>query len=199
MESPKSPDRLHAWRCACWAALGALVIGVTLPTVLVWWNCGGLPLRRMQKDPPTQTGNVQTWIEVSEDLAILELIATFFCGPGAVILSLVVFALTRRVTRNESSTLQTVILYGMGVGAGLAFSNVPGYFAGEFMHGETSTVGLKLGLLFLVAGASSGAWIAWQAYRAEHAEARFWPRFSLRTLTLAVIAWGALLGVFAPK
>lgn len=98
----------------------------------------------------------------------------------------------------SDSTRRAAIHFGMWAGALLAFANLPGYFVAGILK-QQPWWGLKMALLFAVAGASSGMWIAWQAYRAVHPEKRFWPQYSLATLLIVVIAWGALMGVFAPQ
>jgi len=60
-------------------------------------------------------------------------------------------------------------------------------------------IALRIALLFVVTGATCGAWIAWQAYRERHPERGFFPRFSLRTLIVGAFSWGLLLAVYMPQ
>jgi hypothetical protein len=80
----------------------------------------------------------------------------------------------------------------MVLGVACAFLNLPGYAAGMY-------VGLpRLLALFVVAGATCGLWIAWQAYRNIHPEAGCFPQYRLSTLLMLVIAWGVVLALFTP-
>ena len=182
-------------QCWLWALIGAVVIGVTLPTILVCWNCGQRgPLNGLSEVPWLN----RPWQDVAADWVGLQVVATIFCGPGAVILGLLLYSSCKKRCVSESKTLRETIVYGMWVGGLAAFLNFPGYFSGGLIRGNGRVLFL-VPLLFAVAGASCGAWIGWQAWRALHPEERFWPRFSLGTLMIAVFAWGLLLAVFAPK
>ncbi|HYF50669.1 MAG TPA: hypothetical protein VEJ63_14750, partial [Planctomycetota bacterium] len=125
-----------------------------------------------------------------DECAGLEIIATIFCGPGALIIGFLLYTFLKGF---EASVVRERILCSMWVGALLAFFNFPGYLALAFVDLS------RVVALFLVAGASSGAWLAWQAYRSQNPGAPIFPRFSLGTLMLIVLAWGALLLIFAPQ
>lgn len=179
-----------------WAMLGILVVGITVPCVLTWLhNHGGLfPLFPDSDSIPIS----HSWS--ATDLLLLEVIALIGCGPGALILTLLLFHLLRRSGQLENETERGVMLQGAMLGALLAFFNFPGYLSSEFYKGGDSGVMLlRIGLLFAVTGATCGAWTAWQVYRAKHPERGLFPRFSLFTLVCAAMAWGVLLIVFMPS
>lgn len=175
--------------------LGVLIVGITVPCVLTWLhNHGGLlPLFPDSDSTPI----AHSWSAF--DLLILEIIALIGCGPGALILTLLLFHLIRRSRQLENASERGIMLQGAVLGAVLAFLNFPGYLSSEFYKdgGGSATV-FRIGVLFAVTGATCGAWTAWQVYRATHPERGFFPRFSLSTLICAALAWGVLLIVFMP-
>jgi hypothetical protein len=188
-----------------WAGLGAVALGVTLPTLLVCWNCGRLGVTRFTDDygVPYEP----TCSQILDRCVGLEVIATVACGPGALILTAFLYANLKRGAGEAETRLREVVERGMFLGACLAFLNLPAYGCVALLP-ETSRLlpetsrfllGLKVMALFAVAGASAGAWIGWQAWRATHTKEPFWPRYSLLTLIVVVVAWGALMGLFAPK
>ncbi|HEY3323171.1 MAG TPA: hypothetical protein VGP72_22145 [Planctomycetota bacterium] len=177
-----------------WACAGAVVIGVTLPTVLTCWNCGE---RGIFGDHEAAALSA---MQLAEDWFGLQVAATLFCGPGAVILALLLFFPCRRLAKKAGATLRNVAWCGVLVGTVMGFLNLPGWAVGFILPASgRHPVEIRVLLLFLISGASCGAWIAWQAWRAEHPGERFFPRYSLMTLILFVFAWGLLLAIFAPK
>jgi hypothetical protein len=96
--------------------------------------------------------------------------------------------------KNHYATIETQPNFRRAavIGAAIAFLNFPGYLAVAIVHPP------RVALLFLVAGATCGLWVGWHAWRATHLDAPRWPRFSLKTLWLLAMAWGALLVIFAP-
>lgn len=192
--------RLRSWGCWAWALVGSIVIGVTLPTLLVCMNCGrrgvfpGLP-GDGSEGPPVPP----SWEKLIIDWTGLQAAALMFCGPGAAILAWWLFLAAEKASHpDEGASAQKIIKREMIFGAIAAFVNLPGLGAGLILPYDR-LVWVRLPLLFIVAGASSGAWIGWQAWRSAHPEERLIPRFSLGTLLLVLVAWGALLAVFAPK
>jgi hypothetical protein len=177
------------WLMSC---VGAIVIGVTLPVLLVCWNCWRTgPLLPMDDDFASAGG--PPLIVVLDRSAGLLFIATFCCGPGAVLLAVILHNVLSAMKGGEP---HEIMRKGALLGAVLAFLNVPGFMAGALLHGDY--VGFRLACLFLVSGATCGAWIAWQAYRSNNAAPLF-PRYSLRTLLVIVFLWGLLLAIFAPQ
>jgi hypothetical protein len=177
-----------------WAFVGVLAVGVTVPCVLTWLhNYGGL-------FPPSHAADSvspRLWNVV--DLLLLEGIALIGCGPGAVLLTLVLFHLMRKSRYLERATERDAMVLGAGAGAVMAFLNFPGYLSGVFYNDIDSDVTLvRIAILFAITGATCGAWTAWQAYRARHPERKLFPRFSLGTLICWALAWGVLLTVFMP-
>ena len=182
-------------QCWLWALIGAVVIGVTLPTLLVCWNCGERGPLDFDPVPAVPGGGVD-WLHLVENWVGLQVVATIFCGPGAIILGWVLYTFCKKRCLDESKTLRDIVVFGMWFGGIAAFLNFPGLLSANLLRKNSIVL---VPLLFAVAGASCGAWVAWQAWRATHSQERFWPRFSLATLMIAVFAWGILLAVFAPK
>ncbi|MCY3018237.1 MAG: hypothetical protein NTW87_04290 [Planctomycetota bacterium] len=183
------------WLGAC---AGAVVIGVTLPTLLVCFHAGRQGVFWALTHGPQDPVEPPPWSDVAGGWVALQAIATVACGPGAVVLALLLYRFCKGVALWPTAPpLQHVVRYGMALGAVMAFLNFPGYLVGLVLDGQRYPTA-KVALLFVVAGASAGMWIAWQAYRAAHPKERFWPRYSLATLLLVVFAWGLLLMVFAP-
>lgn len=126
--------------------------------------------------------------------ATLCAVATFLCGPGAAVLAFLVFGYLKRFQLRNRVEPARLIWRGMGVGMAVSILNLPGFLAGLVLHSFSLTF-----LLFAVAGANCGAWIAWQAYRATEPAARFFPRFTLATLLALVFGWGVILALFMPQ
>lgn len=165
------------------AALGSVMIGVSLPCLLV-------SLRTIDKSQPIEIGSVFA------DVIGTLIVATIFCGPGAVVLSIILLKIL--APRSVGWTLRQTMCAGVLAGVAMAFLNLPGYFVFEILKYDTFLV-VRVALLFAVAGASCGLWIAWQAWRATRPQERFLPRFSLRTLLLLVFLWGAVMLAFQPR
>jgi hypothetical protein len=200
MKEARAGDVLRR-QCWLWALIGAVVLGVTLPTILVCWTGGREGPWAFDFGPgapPAPPANADIdWSRLIMDWIGTQVVATIGCGPGAIVLGLWLFAGGKMRATHDTATLHSTVKYGIITGCVLAFLNLPGYLANVLIREGAL---YKVPLLFAVAGASSGAWIAWQAWRAVHPEERnFWPRFSLGTLMVFVIGWGALMAVFAPK
>ncbi len=165
--------------CVFWACLGAIILGVTLPVLLVLLH--GLTHATPQSNP-------------EQEAFVLFVLATIFCSPGALVISLVVWALCLEKALSASAP-KSLISYGAIVGCCAGFFNLPGYMSMELLRDDKLGEVLLLAL-FVVAGSSAGAWIGWQAWRARHPGQHFFPQFSLRTLMLLVFFWGALLLLF---
>ena len=199
-ETVKSGGMLAAlgriyWLMAC---AGAIVIGVTLPTLLVCWNAS-TPLTSLILDGG---GPISPSIaQVMEDFILVEIIATVGCGPGALCLGLLLYGRLSRRAKEQQTEASALIKRGLFFGMGLAYLNLPGYLAIIFMPSQDhpDIKFAKIMLLFAVSGASCGVWIAWQAYRSAHEGERFLPRFTLSTLMGLVFGWGLLMAVFAPR
>lgn len=175
------------------AWVGAVLIGVILPTLLVCWNCGSA-------GPQIHSPPAASLVELIASWVRLTFFAVMGCGPGAAILATVLYRNLKRGANEAETKLREVVDRGMFLGALMAFLNVPGYLCGAVLpRMNPGVLLLKMAALFVVAGASAGAWIGWQAWRATHPKEPFWPRYSLLTLLIVVIAWGALMGLFAPK
>ena len=178
----------------CWAIGGVLVVGIFVPCLLTWLHAhGGLfPFLDFPDSDVVRT----PWNPT--DLALLQLVALVGCGPGALLLTMGLFAAARKSPRLAEPRENEIMRLGALSGALLSFANFPGYLSGVFYSSETYLTILRIGLLFAVTGATCGAWIAWQAYRERHPERGFLPRFSLRTLIAGAFSWGLLLFVFMP-
>jgi thioredoxin 1 len=187
----------HSWltrRYWLMACLGALVIGVTLPVLLVSWHTWPRgPFAEFNANLNENTGPVPalSFGEFAHDCVGLQITATIFCGPGAMILALLMYLYLRNSFPADAEARRMKV--GIALGATLAFFNFPGYLAGALFHSW-----LRLIALFIVAGATSGSWIAWQAHRARNDQAGILPRYTLKTLLVIVVVWGGLMAVFAP-
>ncbi|MEI6233975.1 MAG: hypothetical protein WCT04_13040 [Planctomycetota bacterium] len=166
------------------AALGSIFIGVTLPSILVCLHLYEIKLG----GPPHEI--------MQEEFVILLVAGTIFCGPGASVLSSILLLILER--RSLVWTLQQTMWGGVLGGIAMAFLNVPGYMVG-FILEDDPYVYSRVTLLFAVAGSTCGLWIAWVAWRSQHPGERFLPRFSLRTLIVVVLLWGAVMLAFQPK
>jgi hypothetical protein len=165
--------------------LGALVFNFVIPAALHGFQ--------HRNDPPSYS-------RVTISLPTLEGIAPLFSIPVGLILGFVIFQLSKRRMNQENATATDLSTYGVRLGLMLTYLNFPAYF--WILNPEKNTPfrsSLEIFLMLGSTGALSGAWIAWQAWRSVHEEERFWPRFSLRTLVIVMIAWGAVLAAFAPK
>lgn len=187
------------WRSpnVAWALMGALFLGVVVPCTLTWWHLGRGGLLFMLDDPsepkPTDVG----WLV--EELVMLYLFAGMFCSPGALILGAFLFRTIEKHPYTLGGKSKAALIIGTLMGAAIAFMNLPGYMAiGFFKDKLDPAPWLRLAALFLVTGATCGAWIAWQAYREKNPAEPFFPRYSLRTLMLLVFAWGFLAALFMP-
>lgn len=184
------------WALGC---LGTLAAGITLPVLLTChynaWRWEGprsqMAAHRIASDLPS----------LSEALAQflgLELVALLLCGPGAVLLSIILYWILKNAAVRERLPLEALAKRGLGWGAVLAFANLPGYLSGFIIGWDQPWTELRVAGLFIVAGAASGLWVSWQAWRAAHPEARFFPQYSLKTLLLVVILAGCVMLLYAP-
>ena len=165
-----------------WAALGSIVLGVTLPVFLV-----GLHI--YIKPQPGANNPFEDFFWMSAAACVL-------CSPPAVILSSVLLLLLAQ--SKEERTLQQTVKAGALRGSAMAFLNLPGYFS-VFMMKDDALALPRMMLLFVVAGSSCGVWIAWQAWRARNPGERTLPRFSLQTLLLIVFLWAGVMVAFQPE
>lgn len=168
------------------AALGSVIVGVTLPVLMVCYHNANSNI------------NIHGYMQVAIIIAYLEIAATIVCGPGAVLLSvLLLIYMSRR--RDQYADSHQLVTASMWRGAVISFLNFPGLLAMGLVGPEDSAMPVvRIIAMFLVAGASSGAWVGWQVYRQSHPDTPLLPRYRLSTLLLLVIAWGALMGIFAP-
>ena len=189
----------------CWfaACAGVLSVGILVPVLLAMLHTNGQPTTAMQFNDsykpykhPRPEEHPDTSKVITEFLQV-EFAATLFCGPGAFILTLILYALLKG-THDEYRSPNRMIASGIRWGIVMAFANIPGYLSGAVIGWNNPHVEIRLALLFASAGAVSGGWIGWQAWRATHLEAGFFPQFSLSTLFMAMIALAALLAIFAP-
>jgi hypothetical protein len=185
------------WLLSC---IGALLIGVTMPTLLASWNMGfnGKMTGGFLPDPEANTAKLeQTVLNALQNIASLEFAAMIFCGPLALVFAFLLY-LTLRGKKYEQHTLRSLVIAGMIGGVACAYMNLPGYFAAALLDwSKLFVAAVQLIMLFAVAGATSGAWIAWQAYRRNHPEAGFIPPYRLSSLLALVLAWGFLLALFS--
>lgn len=183
--------------CFWWGLAGSIVLSVMLPTLLVCFSQGA---KGVFIDPPRDPELIldKPWQVVASQWFNTELGAVLFCGPGAAVLGFLLFRMCASGAEQPIARLIQCVGLGMFAGIFTNMLNLPCFVFAASMRNQERFV-LKLALLYLVFGSMSGAWIGWQAWRATHPEERFWPRYSLGMLMIAVMAWGALLAVFAPR
>ena len=167
---------------------GSLFLGLVIPALLVGmrlFNNPGLDVLWSKYVDP----NTTVAIPLAE--AIIQTIAT-----GTVVVSLI---LLRAIFKKcEHWTAHEAIRFGPGFGMLVSFLNLPLYFVLYILKDDSGYVARTI-LLILITGAFNGMWLAWHAWRAWHPEEHFFPRFSLRTLMIAVFIWGAIMLVFQPR
>ncbi|MEI6233977.1 MAG: hypothetical protein WCT04_13050 [Planctomycetota bacterium] len=164
------------------AVLGSIIMGAIMPSLLVILRLQGSPLLKRET-----IYFLPLFVVVS---------ATIGCTPGAVVLSLLLFF--RLEKHSAQLTLRKLVIKGVQDGAIMAFFNLPGYLALVFFWEENFAVA-RLVLLFIVAGSSCGMWVAWHVWSAWRPGERYWPRFSLGTLMIVVLLWGAAMLAFQPE
>lgn len=157
------------------ALVGAFVINVVLSAALLSW--------RHPDFVPFASSGFKYFREIAEAIGGLWLL-------GGILLSRLVYLHLSRVC--ESYGLSRLAASGALIGAAIAFANVPFCIAALFADFPRGVV------LLASTGAMSGLWIAWHAYRSNHPEAGFFPRYHLSTLLMLVVVWGAVLTVFSP-
>ncbi len=176
-----------------WALAGAVFIGVTLPCLLVVLH--RLPFGVLENSPAQNPSAKEVLVQA----LILQIFATLFCGPGALVLAGILYAILKSYWRSKKPSLHAFMCIGMILGAVSAFANFPGYICIELLRHGDPLRGVRVTLLFAVTGATCGSWIAWQAYRSYEPGVSLLPRYSLKTLLGVVLAWGALLAFFTPR
>ena len=165
------------------AALGSVLIGVTLPSLLT-----AMRLCLLDKYANERVLN----------FLILQALALLGCGPGAVMLALILMSFLALKTPQWS--VKRSITSGALWGVGLAFLNFPGLCVLAFLYDEHEPIVsvLRVALLYVVAGSTCGMWIGWQAWRGFRPSEGFLPRFTLRTMLMIVMLWGTVLVAFQP-
>jgi len=181
----------------CWltAAGGAVLLGVTVPVLLA---CFHTSFDWQKSSRPGFVGGGP--LLAVQQFLWLEAIALFWCGPGALILSLILYSILKNnnVGMTTAESPDGILRRGRWTGVVLAFVNLPGYLSGFVLGWEKPFTEVRVALLFITAGGIAGSWIGWQAYRFHHLEAGVMLRYSLTTLMICVFVFGALLTVFAP-
>lgn len=188
--------RHQYWILSC---AGALLIGVTFPTLLVCWNHAFnlRPTGFFGVEPVIDPDRVPTILARLQDAAGLEVMAMTFCGPLAVIFAFVLYLMLCG-REYEGFDLRSLVKSGMSGGISCAFLNFPGYLSAALLDWtKIAVAALQLIMLFAVAGATCGAWIAWQAYRRKHPDTGIIPAYRLVSLLQLILAWGFLLALFS--
>jgi hypothetical protein len=163
----------HYWVTA---GFGTIVIGVTLPILLVSWH----------RVNSASVGSVFA----------IEMVGCLIRGPGALILSAALFYYLRRWRRDLE--IRSLTVHGMAWGVVCAFLNIPAHLSTMLVDWDETLAPVRYLMLFVVTGSTCGMWIAWQGYRADHPEVPSIPRYRLSTLLIITVAWGALLALYAP-
>ena len=170
---------------------GSVLIGVTLPVLLCLWTLSGEAMHPKGGAKPDLSLDT-----IAGEAVGLELIAVMFCGPGAIILGLLLY--WHLCHKSKVMTEDELIHGSMWRGALIAFLNLPGFFALILLNDSPQLAVIRIISLFLVAGATSGMWVAWQVCRKNNPLCGFIPRYRLSTLMGVVFAWAVLLALFAP-
>jgi hypothetical protein len=168
----------HEYNSALIACFAGTLIGILVPACVLClsiWS-GFVPLRG--RDVGSGPFNF-----------FLLKAALLVCAPGGLLLSFILYFSLRRLP--PTIPREKLILLSVLRGALMSFLNIPAAF-GAFVVPSA----VHLFALFLVSGASAGAWIGWHVYRSHHPESPFLPRYSLGTLLLLAVAWGGLLALF---
>ena len=176
------------------AVLGSIPIGVAVPTLLVFWHTRFLTGGTLAGG----TAQIRSIGEILMNGAGIEAMATIFCGPGALVLALILFAILDRYTPPTPGDAGGFMTRGMVLGAILAFANFPGYLVMALLDMSVPDEVVRLVLLFAVTGASCGSWIGWQVHRSRVENAPFFPQFSLKMLLGFVLAWGTVMAIMRP-
>ena len=177
------------------ALAGSILIGVIVPCFLSWIATYGGESYTVVNGVAVDTTEFQWHFN---ELFMLMFLALLFCAPGAAILSSILYFIFRKIKAVELDSEGSAIKTGLIVGAFTSVLNFPGFFSYAVLE-RYPQVGLRIGLLFVVTGATCGAWTAWQTYREAHPERKFLPRFTMMTLLVFALGWGVLLMVFMPK
>lgn len=192
-EPPKTKLWFYQWFIAM---VGATVIGVSLPAILVSANCGTKSVFSSTADcVPVVNMPVSKRVDETLRLAVM---AFILCGPIAVLLGSIVIMMARSNARS-GYTLGMVMWRAIVLGAFMSFANVPAWGVTWLIPATGLEKDVKMFLLFVVAGSTAGAWIGWQAWRTEFPDTPLIPSFSLKVLMIVVIAWGGLLAIFYPR
>ncbi len=185
------------------ACAGSVVIGVTLPVLLVAWYVQFRSLDSLMSAEvlvkPTLPG-IQL---ILTNLYYLEGTALILCGPPAFALAGGLYLWQRDMAEDRCTNFHKFQLKGAAIGAALALLNIPGWYAASLLEAGTFSeqrhwVLPMLGVLFAVAGSSCGLWITWQAWRYHHPECGVIPRYSLKTMMVLIFMWGGLMALFKP-
>ena len=176
--SPRLPLSTYVY-----GILGAYVFSLLLPCLLLYWRAQG---KFLGEGPP--------WSPTA--FALLILTAVVICTPGTTVLALILTVILRRKPQPEAEAERKPLIgFGALAGAGLAVLNAPAYLGLFHIHFDWPRM---VGLV-LVGGATAGAWIGYQVFRGYHRQYPFFPRWSLRTLMLIVIALGLLMWLYMPE
>jgi hypothetical protein len=181
--APEPPSKSLPTSAYVHGIRGAYVFSLLLPCLLLYWRAQG---KFLGEGPP--------WSLTAFGLLILT--AVPLCTPGTTVLALILAVILRRQPQPEAEAERKPLTgFGALAGAALALLNLPAYLGLFHIQGDWPRM---LGLL-LVGGATAGAWIGYQVFRGYHRQYPFFPRWSLRTLMLIVIALGLLMWLYMPN
>jgi uncharacterized membrane protein YsdA (DUF1294 family) len=179
----RGPSKRLPLSAYVYGVLGAYVLSLFLPCLLLYWRAQG---KFLGEGPP--------WSPVAFGLLILT--AVILCTPGTTVLALIVTVILRRKPQPEAEAERKPLLgLGASIGAGMAVLNFPAYLGVLHIHGDWPRM---VGVV-LVGGATAGAWIGYQVFRGYHRQYPFFPRWSLQTLMLIVITLGLLMWLYMPE
>ncbi len=177
------------------SALGFMVLGFYLPIAFVLWNFDSREIAKLQfriSGTP-----MDAWLRVIEVYVVDGLL---WCSPlGVMFACLIQSRLWVRIDRDPTRSFQSIAMLGMLTSIGLTFLNLPAYVIHVDYSLRRDSLGVLKGvLLFVLSGAASGWWTAWQAWRVIHEDAPFWPQVSLKGLLIVVVILGGMMGLFRP-
>jgi len=159
----------------------ALLIGLTVPSILAAWHVGF-------------HDNKSGFIFKVLFFVALELYAWVFCGPGAALGCYSLFENLKKTSLESNLTLNQLMLRGAILAAVFSFLNFPGYLVAALFDG-TPYWYIFVIILYLVSGWCSGAWIGFQAYKVSNPDVRL--NYSLVTWILIILFAGFLMMLFS--
>ena len=169
---------------------GTVALGLALPILMLWWHFRGTAAAFVRGGPPEEWNIHAFFFLLGHAASVGSWIAAAF--------SIVLLRTLRRYTEVNRFGEDPVIIIGAGAGMLASLLGMPSYFAIRF-PAPSALDEVRFLFLLLATGATCGAWIGWQAYRERWRARGPLPRFSLLSLIVLTLCWGALVGLYAPE